>query len=94
MADKHCVPPPDSMPDTLEIDANCIDDYCQHQEDVVTVKVWPFEQIIQEYYLLDPFLFGNESNLVSTGNPWGKYISSDPDDKRNACQLVVQQDMG
>jgi hypothetical protein len=69
------------MPDTLEIDANCIDDYCQHQEDVVTVKVWPFEQIIQEYYLLDPFLFGNESNLVSTGNPWGKYISSDPDDK-------------
>jgi hypothetical protein len=32
-------------------------------------------------YLLDPILFGNESNLVNAGNPWGKYISSDLDDK-------------
>jgi hypothetical protein len=32
-------------------------------------------------YLLDPFLFDNQSNLVNASNPWGKYISSNPDDK-------------
>jgi hypothetical protein len=32
-------------------------------------------------YLLDPFLFGSESNLVNAGNCWGKYISSDLDNK-------------
>jgi hypothetical protein len=42
------------VPVSLEIDANGIDKYCQCQEDVVTVQVWPFEQIMQEY-LLDPF---------------------------------------
>jgi hypothetical protein len=80
MADKYSVPPPDSMPVTLKIDANGIDDYHQCQGNVVTVQVWPFEKIMQGY-LLDPFLFGNESNLVNAGNPWGKYISFDPDDK-------------
>jgi hypothetical protein len=80
MADKHSVPPPDSMPVSLKIDANGIDKYCYCQEDVVTVQVWPFKQIMQEY-LLDPFLFGNQSNLVNPGNPWEKYISSNPDDK-------------
>jgi hypothetical protein len=80
MADKHSVPSPDSAPVTLEIKANGIDDYHQCQDNVVTVQVWLFKQIMQEY-LLDPFLFGNESNLVNAGNPWGKFISSDPDDK-------------
>jgi hypothetical protein len=32
-------------------------------------------------YLLDPFLFGNQSNLVNASNPWGEYISLDRDDK-------------
>ena len=68
MADKHSVPPPDSVPVTLEINANGINDYRRCQDDVVTIQVWPFEQIMQEY-LLDPFLFGNESNLVNAGNP-------------------------
>jgi hypothetical protein len=68
------------VPVTLKIDANGIDDYCRCQVDVVTVQVWLFKQIMQEY-LLDLFLFGNESNLVNAGNPWGKYTSSDPDDK-------------
>jgi hypothetical protein len=80
MADKHSVAPPDSVPVTLKIDANGIDDYHQCQDDVVTVQVWPFKQIMQEY-LLDLFLFGKESNLVNAGNPWGKYTSSDLDDK-------------
>jgi hypothetical protein len=65
---------------SLKIDANGIDEYHQHQEDVVTVQVWLFTQIMQED-LLDPFLFGNQSKLVNSGNPWGKYISSDLDDK-------------
>jgi hypothetical protein len=80
MADKHSVPPPDYVQVSLKIDANGVDKYCQCQEDVVTVQVWPFKQVMQEY-LLDPFLFGNQSNLVNASNPWGKYISSDPGDK-------------
>jgi hypothetical protein len=80
IADKHSVPPPDSVPVSLEINANGVDEYCQCQEDVVTVQVWLFKQIMQEY-LLDHFLFGNQSNLVNICNPWVKYISSDLDDK-------------
>jgi hypothetical protein len=85
------------VPVTLKINANGIDDYHQHQigihdyhqhqNNVVTIQVWPFEQIMQEY-LLDPFLFGNESNLVNAGNPWGKYISSDPDDKEMLASYI------
>jgi hypothetical protein len=71
MANTHSVPPPDSMPVSLEIDANGVDEYHQCREDVVTVQVWLFKQIMQEY-LLDPFLFGNQSNLVNASNPWGK----------------------
>jgi hypothetical protein len=67
MADMHSGTPPDSMPVSLKIDANGIDKYHQHQEDVGTVHVWPFKQIMQEY-LVDPFLFGNQSNLVNAGN--------------------------
>jgi hypothetical protein len=29
-------------------------------------------------HLLDPFLIGNKDNLVNGDNPWGKYVSSDP----------------
>jgi hypothetical protein len=68
------------VPVSLKIDANSVDEYHQCQEDVVTVQVWPFKQIMQEY-LLDPFLFGNQSNLVNAANPGRKYISSNPDDK-------------
>ncbi len=34
-------------------------------------------------YLLDPFLFGNKDNLVNADNPWGKYVSSDPDNDKD-----------
>jgi hypothetical protein len=71
MTDKHSVPSPDSVPVSLEIDANGVDEYHQRQEDVLTVQVWLIKQIMQEYHL-DPFLFGNQSNLVNAGNPWGK----------------------
>jgi hypothetical protein len=33
-------------------------------------------------YLLDPFLFGNKYNLVNGNNPWGKYVSSDPNNDK------------
>jgi hypothetical protein len=33
-------------------------------------------------YLLDPFLFGNKYNLVNGDNPWGKYVSSDPNNDK------------
>jgi hypothetical protein len=64
MADKHSVAPPDFVPVSLQIDGNGIEDYCGCQG----LQVWPFKQIMQEY-LLDPFMFGNQSNLVNAGNP-------------------------
>jgi hypothetical protein len=75
---KALFPPNDSIPVPLEIDANSIDEYHQCHDNVVSVQVWPFEKIIHEY-LMNPFLFGNPNNLVNASNPWGKYISSDPD---------------
>jgi hypothetical protein len=37
-------------------------------------------------HLLDPFLFGNKDNLVTGDNPWGKYVSSDPN---NTQEVLV-----
>jgi hypothetical protein len=48
---------------------------------LVTVQAWPLEKILQDY-LLDPFLFGNIHSLVNTDNPWGKYVSSDPNNDK------------
>jgi hypothetical protein len=45
------------------------------------VQAWPFEQMMQDY-LLDPFLFGNKYYLVNGDNPWGKYVSSDPNNDK------------
>jgi hypothetical protein len=33
-------------------------------------------------HLLDPFLFGNKDNLVNGDNPWGKYVSSNPNNDK------------
>jgi hypothetical protein len=33
-------------------------------------------------YLLDPFLFGNKYNLVNGDNPWGTYVSSNPNNDK------------
>ena len=64
----------------LEIDANSVDNYRRCHDDVVSVQVWPFEEIMSKY-LMDPFLFGEKNNLVSPSNPWGKYISTDQNNK-------------
>jgi hypothetical protein len=45
------------------------------------LQAWPFEQMVQDH-LQDPFLFGNENNLVNSNNPWGKYVSSDPNNDK------------
>jgi hypothetical protein len=33
-------------------------------------------------HLLYPFLFGNKDNLVNSDNPWGKYVSSNPNNDK------------
>jgi hypothetical protein len=33
-------------------------------------------------HLLDPILFGNKDNLVNGDNPWGKYVSSNPNNDK------------
>jgi hypothetical protein len=77
MQQKHNVPPPVLIPVVLENGTEGTPQYRRRREDSVTVQAWPFEQMMQDY-LLDPFLFGNKYNLVTSDNPWGKYVSSNP----------------
>jgi hypothetical protein len=56
-----------SVPVPLEIDSNSVSDYRWSRDNVVSVQVWPFEEIMCEY-LMDPFLFGEKDNLVSQSN--------------------------
>jgi hypothetical protein len=81
MQQKHNVPAPVPKPVVLENGTEGRPKYrCQCKESV-TVQAWPFEQMMQDH-LLDPFLFGNKDNLVNSDNPWGKYVSSDPNNNK------------
>jgi hypothetical protein len=42
----------------------------------------PLKCLMMQDHLLDPFLFGNKNNLVNGDNPWGKYISSNPNNEK------------
>ena len=81
MRQKHKIPPPEPVPVVLENGAEGTPEYHRGREDLVTVQSWPFEEMMKQY-LVDPFLFGNKDNLVNTNDPWGKYVSSDPDNDK------------
>jgi hypothetical protein len=81
MQQKHNVPPPVLIPVVLENGSEGTPQYHCRREESVTVQAWPFEQMMQDY-LLDPLLFGNKYNLATGDNPWGKYVSSDPNNDK------------
>jgi hypothetical protein len=81
MQQKHNVPAPVPIPVVLENGTEGRPEYHRRREESVTVQAWPFEQMMQDN-LLDPFLFGNKDNLVNGDNPWGKYVSSDPNNNK------------
>jgi hypothetical protein len=81
MQQKHNVPAPVPIPVVLENGTEGRPDYRRRREESVTVQAWPFEQMMQDH-LLDPFLFGNKDNLVIGDNPWGKYVSSNPNNDK------------
>ena len=47
----------------------------------VMVQRWPIVKVLQDY-LLDLQLFGNKQNLVNVWDPFGKYISENPNTDR------------
>jgi len=47
----------------------------------VMVQRWPIVKVLQDY-LLDLQLFGNKQNLVNVRDPFGKYISENPNTDR------------
>jgi hypothetical protein len=81
MQQKHNVPAPVPIPVVLENGTEVRPEYYRPRKESVTVQAWPFEQMMQDH-LLDPFLFGNKDNLVNGDNPWGKYVSSDPNNDK------------
>jgi hypothetical protein len=81
MQQKHNVPAPVPIPVVLENGTKGRPEYRCRREESVTVQAWLFEQMMQDH-LLDPFLFGNKDNLVNGDNPWGKYVSSDPNNDK------------
>jgi hypothetical protein len=81
MQQKHNVPAPVPIPVVLENGTEGTPKYHHQRKESVTVQVWPFEQMMQDY-LLDPFLFGNKCNLVNGDNPWRKFIPSNPNNNR------------
>jgi hypothetical protein len=81
MQQKHNVPPPVPIPVVLENRTKGMPQNHRQREESVMVQAWPFEQMMQDH-LLDPFLFGNKDNLVNGNNPWGKYISSNPNNNK------------
>jgi hypothetical protein len=81
MQQKHNIPAPVPIPVVLENGTESRPEHRRRREESVTVQAWPFEQMMQDH-LLDPFLFGNKDNLVNDDNPWGKYVSSDPNNNK------------
>jgi hypothetical protein len=81
MQQKHNIPAPVIIPVVLGNGTKGRPEYHRRCKESVTVQAWPFEQMMQDY-LLDPFLFGNKYNLVNGDNPWGKYVSSDPNNDK------------
>jgi hypothetical protein len=81
MQQKHNVPAPVPIPVVLENGTEGTPEYHRQCEESVSVQAWPFEPMMQDH-LLDPFLFGNKYNLVNGDNPWGKYVSSDPNNDK------------
>ncbi len=81
MQKKHNVPPPVPIPVVFENGTEGTPQYHHRCNEPVTVQAWPFEQMMQDH-LLDPFMFGNKDNLVNGDNPWGKYVSSDPNNDK------------
>jgi hypothetical protein len=47
----------------------------------VNVPRWDFQKVVISY-LLDPILFGNRDNLVSTDNPWEKFDIANPKESK------------
>jgi hypothetical protein len=78
---KHNIPAPVPIPVVLENGTEGRPEYRHRRKESVTVQAWPFEQMMQDH-LLDSFLFGNKDNLVNSDNPWGKYVSSDPNNDK------------
>jgi hypothetical protein len=74
MQQKHNIPAPVPIPVVLENGPEGTPKYCHQCEESVTIQAWPFEQMMQDH-LLDPFMFGNNDNLV-------KIESSDPNNDK------------
>ncbi len=81
MQQKHNVPSPVPIPVVLENGTKGMPQYHRRRKESVTEQEWTSEQRMQDH-LLDPFLFGNKDNLVNGDNPWGKYLSSDPNNDK------------
>jgi hypothetical protein len=74
------VPETTAVQVVLEHGSNEEGEYSRHSGDNVSIQTWDFEKMCQSY-LLDPFLFGNQNNLVNSQNPFGKYLPVGPSDK-------------
>jgi hypothetical protein len=95
LAEKFKMPPHELVPVTLEsgTENGGVDEF--HPGKTVNVPRWDFQKVVISY-LLDPILFGNWDNLVSTDNPWEKFEIANPkeptlDSLKSPCVLWQSQ---
>jgi hypothetical protein len=81
LAEKFKMPPHELVPVTLEsgTENGGVDEF--HPGKTVNVPRWDFQKVVISY-LLDPILFGNRDNLVSTDNPWEKFEIANPKESK------------
>jgi hypothetical protein len=95
LAEKFKTPPHKLVPVTLEsgTENGGVDEF--HPGKTVNVPWWDIQKVVISY-LLDPILFGNWDNLVSTDNPWEKFEIANPkeptlDSLKRPCVLWQSQ---